>query len=558
MANRIDIIDKTISKLPFVKVLNTLEQDEFSIKGNVEIDFEKLNKPLSFSFEISEIYPFRHYDSESIKFKNVDLIKYGHVMGDGSICIHTSHNINLKKKLTIDFHSLKNWILKYYISNEDDDNYEHIICNETSFKGCHYSYMFTDVEHTFSKDDFGEVSLFQLENGIYKKEGITNYIIQKFDLKNKTQIECNWSEIYNRSLRTHTGVFYFCENPPAVHGRFAFQNWENLDGYLSEDFINHLQRFEKQNLKKFRGKAFPLFLGYKTIGNDIHWQVIILEIGDFPIKRTPKREGRRKTGDFKYSIKSGKIIWGITNNSSYKYFFGRGAFSKSLTEKKILIIGVGALGSMVAKTLTRCGCKNINVADYDIKKPENICRSEYLFNLGVNDKSEEMVRILTAISPFVEAKVANNDYFQTIIKMLYDKKGIKEQFIRDLNKNDLVIDCTTDDDLMYILDSLDLDCDSINLSITNHSKELVCGFNNNIYSFVKNQFDNVLDNDTKDLYNPTGCWDPTFKASYNDISLLVQMALRHINIVYSDGIRPNNFVIKQDDKFPSNLIIEEY
>ena len=32
----------------------------------------------------------------------------------------------------------------------------------------------------------------------------------------------------------------------------------------------------------------------------------------------------------------------------------------------------------------------------------------------------------------------------------------------------------------------------------------------------------------KDLYNPTGCWSPTFKASYNDISSKVQYALKHI------------------------------
>src|SRR5690625_6684497 len=81
---------------------------------------------------------------------------------------------------------------------------------------------------------------------------------------------------------------------------------------------------------------------------------------------------------------------------------------------------------------------------------------------------------------------------------------------------------------MYVLDAIGLEVGLLNMSITNHAKEMVCAFTN-IYDFVNNQFSNVLQNDTEDLYEPTGCWNPTFKANYNDINVLVQYALNHIN-----------------------------
>jgi len=111
---------------------------------------------------------------------------------------------------------------------------------------------------------------------------------------------------------------------------------------------------------------------------------------------------------------------------------------------------------------------------------------------------------------------------------------------------------------MYVLSLLDLNVDLINMSITNHAKELVCAFHPNIYQFVNNQFVNVLENDVEDLYNPTGCWSPTFKASYNDINVLVQLALKHINILFENDKPKNNFVIKSDEKHPSNLNVIEF
>lgn len=301
----------------------------------------------------------------------------------------------------------------------------------------------------------------------------------------------------------------------------------------------------------------PLFFGYNTVDDEIHWQVAILDRDNIPLKKKYVKEGLLELP--RLGLIGDKINWVISRNSSYGYFFGRGTLCSLITESKVLILGVGAVGSAIAKSLVRSGLKNICIVDYDIKEYENICRSEYFFQSGINDKVTELSQILSMISPFIEVqRITNDEYFETVIKVLHNEKEAKEHFKATLNEYDIVFDCTTDNDLMYILNNLELDCDVINLSITNHAKELVCAFSPNIYHFVNSQFTEVLQNDFDDLYEPTGCWSPTFKASYTDINVLVQFAIKQINTLYESGNQKNNFVLKTDTEGSFNISLKEY
>ena len=64
-------------------------------------------------------------------------------------------------------------------------------------------------------------------------------------------------------------------------------------------------------------------------------------------------------------------------------------------------MGVGAIGSIVAETLTRCGAKNIYIYDIDNKEYGNVCRSSYPFYRDITDKNIDMGNLLTRISPHV-------------------------------------------------------------------------------------------------------------------------------------------------------------
>ncbi len=518
----------------------------------MEISFENLSS-LDFELLINPQYPLKDHSTESIKFINKELIPYSHVMRDGSICIHTSHCVKLEEKLRIDFNSLKDWIVKYYINAGSDTNYEHIIVNHAIIKDHLHSYIFAETNQKFEKSEFGTVELVNLGGSPCNGISNQNYLVRSFKNQHTEKI-CQWSKHYQHAKSTNYGYYLFVENTPAIYNRFVFENWTDFNGLFPDNFIQNL--YNLSNTKKQKKETIlPIFIGYKTVKEEIHWQVALLEFGKFPIKGIPIKSKGIKTGKWKGGLISQKINWALSENASYSYFFGRGAFSTYLTNKKILIIGVGAIGSIIAKTLARGGCKHIDIADYDVKKPENICRSEYFFNTGIGDKVLELEYILTSISPHCNVNIPNKEYFETIIKVLHNNKEAKEFFCHQLNQYDLILDCTTDNDLMYILNSFQLSCDLINISMTNYANELVCAFYPNIYKFVMNQFENVLLNNTDDLYNPTGCWSPTFRASYSDIDLLVQMALKHINNIFEGAVAKNNFIVTFSN---NNLKIKEF
>lgn len=55
----------------------------------------------------------------------------------------------------------------------------------------------------------------------------------------------------------------------------------------------------------------------------------------------------------------------------------------------------------------------------------------------------------------------------------------------------------------------------------------------------------IIKSDTTDMFYPTGCWSPTFKASYNDIAAKLQFALKHIVAMLTATEPESNFYVSE-------------
>ena len=540
-----DLLD-TISSISYASNLRDLNFDKNLVSFNIDLCFEGLTEIITFDVTINSQYPFKFSGSETIIFRNINLIKYSHVMSDGSVCFHNQHCIDFRQKLIKDFDAIKNWITKYIVKEEKDSHYEHLIVNNGAFEGSHYSYQFTDVKESFKKGEFGIVSLKPLIGSPYYQSRISNYLVQSFTDSLSFAIKnCDWNSHHIDSNQSEQGLYVFIEDAPAIDERFSFDNWNNFEDLINQEFLQYLSRYTIGIRSTYNNKLpLPLFIGFHTKDKNIHWQVALININENIFEGSTDIDGKHI-----YILRNKSITWAITNNSSYSYFFGRGAFNERLTNSKVLIIGVGAVGSNVAKTLTRCGCRDLSLVDYDIKKPENICRSEYEFIYAYANKVDELRTLLYNISPFIDIKTGNS-LFTEYLKSESYAEIFADNIRGELSDYDYIFDCSTDNDLMHILDKTDVTATIINLSITNHAQSLVCGVSPNIYKFVRHQFENILENDVEDLYNPIGCWSPTFKASYNDISTLTHFALKHINIMIGNK-QLNSFVINQDNNYGS-------
>lgn len=536
MSERLSKITDCVKEIDYAEIVEPFVESGSIIRGSVALTVE-MNR-LFFAVVIYPQYPMQFHDTETIKFINQELLPYDHVNADGSVCVHTLHSVTLEEKIQLDFNSLKHWINKYYISKEKDESYEHIIVQHKNFSTSNPIFLFTEVDYTFRKGQFGYFNYTNLSRGVLKEEQTVTNLVQDFSI-NKNVIPCKWSKFY-QGLTKNEGIFYFIETAPVRNRRFAVDNWKELEAYATQEFLTFLNQLDKKlRVNKSGLLEIPLLIGYKISDDEIHWQAIRIPTDSFP------GYGEKILGlnTWVSRLHEQEIIWAQTRNCSYKYFFGRGKFHEKLTGSRILIIGIGAIGSMVATTLVRGGCTKIVLFDHDGKEPENVCRSEYKFSTGISDKVSDMGAELSFISPFAEIEM--NQRFVDFAKIGMNDNRWKETLAKMLDVHDVIFDCTTDNDVAHILDQLSTKSKLFNLSITNHAKELVCAVGPKMYEWLFEIF-RKLENNAEDLYNPTGCWSPTFKASYNDIAVLVQYAIKQINTCFESEMPVRNFYLSTE------------
>jgi hypothetical protein len=384
MDNRLDIINSVIDNIESVRVIEPFTLDGLSIKGEIGLTIGETI--LNFSVVIHPQYPFQYHELETIKFINEELLAYDHVNPDGSICVHTIHSPDLKTKIELDFYSLKEWVKKYFIKKDVDNHYEHIMVMSAG-SGKNQTLLFTEVDYKFTPGQYGQFNYSEIDAGIVKEDSSYTFILQNFKVKKET-IECNWNG-YLKNRNLYIGLFLFLHAPPVINRRFAVTNWNELEPFVDQDFFKYLYDFEERlRTNQVNYSDFKLILGYNINENEIHWQSISVKKDHLP-NFVEKSGPKTYIGKFDNT----EIAWMQTRNTSPQYFFGRGALTKRLTESRILILGIGAIGSIVSTTLVRGGCTKFFLNDYDIKEPENVCRSEYSFSTGISSKVLNCVNI---------------------------------------------------------------------------------------------------------------------------------------------------------------------
>lgn len=221
-------------------------------------------------------------------------------------------------------------------------------------------------------------------------------------------------------------------------------------------------------------------------------------------------------------------------------FYGRGCLASGFINKKILLIGLGAIGSFLAETLVRGGIRDITLSDGDYVEAGNLCRASFEMNSIGDSKASALADKLKRISPFCavrnEGTWYENGFFLCDYKhgefygnVNYDSQ---EKFLKEIEKYDLIIDCTASNELLHFLSyAVKLPTQLISVCITNHAKD--CLFLSNTNGNVFEQRKHVLakiEQDTDNFYVAgTGCYSPTFLATASDILPFTNLVVRKIN-----------------------------
>jgi molybdopterin/thiamine biosynthesis adenylyltransferase len=131
-----------------------------------------------------------------------------------------------------------------------------------------------------------------------------------------------------------------------------------------------------------------------------------------------------------------KIILLALERIDKPYLLPRGGASKILQNKKVALIGCGAVGGRIAVNLVESGLLNLTLIDPDVMKSENIFRHVLGKEHIAKHKSEALRSVLENQFPYAKVKSFAMKIEEAITKQLLD-----------LNKFDLIVIATGDDNL---------------------------------------------------------------------------------------------------------------
>lgn len=420
---------------------------------------------------------------------------------------------------------------------------------------------------------FGETgeSIYRWENHHLKAGKVLFYklrrnpeilVVKNFkNFKGETLISNNWGNfIKTRKKDLKEGLWVTIPSLPILPPWQTPITWGELRAALLNQRID-LDDFMRQLYKqKFLKGGEILLFGFpipKTVGGQpdrYHWQplkVPVLHPANQPVPGFRPNVMRAGQYNFdKYFNDNSSLFWLRSENWAYDQITSRGKMNNEITSKNIILIGAGAIGSVVGELLVRGGCNRLTIIDGDLLRAGNLVRHDLtLENVG-QSKAESLSIHLNKLSPFAEIKFINAGFPD------FDGRTIAE-----LESSEIIIDCTGEDEVISELGRYDWDTEKkfCSISLGGLAKRLFV-FVSGGKSFPAEDFQKsinpwlTIEKSESLNFNDfpregIGCWHPVFPARADDIWLLAATAVKILEQALCKKIvTPEMLVFKQADE----------
>jgi hypothetical protein len=240
------------------------------------------------------------------------------------------------------------------------------------------------------------------------------------------------------------------------------------------------------------------------------------------------------------------VGWVKGENGADSRTHGRGRCSDALTNRKILLIGAGALGSMLANLLVRGGIRSLIISDSDRLELGNLSRHAGLLpDIGKSKAASEMGR-LNLSAPHV---VVNT------IDAFPPSSDSERELLESI---DLVLDCTGSDEVLASIADFEWAEGTwlLSLSLGYKSERIFCygsrgsfdldDFWPRIRPWLEKERPRFSEDELP--LESIGCWHPLFPARIDDITVLVGRAVRWLESVVAGAFElPDLRVYERSD-----------
>lgn len=364
-------------------------------------------------------------------------------------------------------------------------------------------------------------------------KGNEQYFVETFlDLKGNVCVENVWGGyVGSKKEDLITGIWVLLDQIPVINMWQAPNTILELKDVLKKNGIS----WEKDIiplLNKIRdGKRHPFLIGFPIpdkfygINRNYHWWSWIVPILSHHNKVYKGFRPGEKGWNLRDSLfllkKNSQIEWSYSENWNQKQILNRGMFEKKVIQKRYVIIGAGAIGSIVAELLVRSGVWNLMIIDGDILSVGNLSRHTLTIKDTGHCKATVLKTHLESINSHVCVK-AVNEY-------------LSHNNLEILNSYDVIIDCTAKDSVINILSQINTEKIIISISVGFKAEKLYFvyykgkKFNENIFSqrILEMIYKDKKQIDIEELpWEGIGCWNPVFPALGYDMYMAASVAVQ--------------------------------
>lgn len=437
----------------------------------------------------------------------------------GSLCLSTPLVDHLVTRLQLEVQQLHGWLERYYVREEVDEHYDYIPVR--SPKGVHL--LFDEEPHDNSTERFAAQQSGTFTYGTLRS---TTGTAPAFLCSGLGNLPARWAPeaVVNR----FTGVWTLLQQEPVLQRKERVECWQDLLPLLPADFYGQLRQlglshqFRRQSPSAL-GNRFLVAIGYpipNKEGQEITWDALLL-----PLSLLRRDISSVKVQTRFDALGKQRLLWGQASNAAYSRFFGRGQLPELFTNRRILILGVGAIGSCLAETLVRGGVRDLTLADFDAVAPGNICRSRYRFRDVDAPKIVALQQHLLSLSPFVSV------HTRASVPATLPGAANWDETVKWLVEYDLIVDCSANNQVLTTFHHAVPAGKVVHLSITEGAKELIAVVGDAICP-LRERREQQLAHISRIMYpefrEGAGCWHPTFRASGAQIESMVGLAISEL------------------------------
>lgn len=355
-------------------------------------------------------------------------------------------------------------------------------------------------------------------------------VTTKFTTWNGDSIaEARWGTAIAESCDEDQVAWIRLERPPTLPPWKWPSTWAELRSAAGTALDVELEKV----VRRFRDGArhlllfgFPIPSVMGGASNELYWSCA--RVGPFARLKPGYSATAVWQRDRRQLFGGQHIAWCSTENWHPTRLGARGQLAPSLRAQRIALVGVGALGSMIAELLVRGGAVDLTVIDGERLEAGNLVR-HVLAQPALGDlKATALAAHLNLVSPY--ARVAAIPW-----ALPFDVPKLREL----LTPFDLIIDCTGNDEVLVALGRVTFDRAKsfISASVGWACQRLFCflarstTFPSDDYwtelgPWVKTEREAEIPSEQRSA--GAGCWHPVFPAQAADLSLMAATATKEI------------------------------